>query len=255
MQEYSPSIRLYVDHELDREMPIELGAEQAHYLCVVMRQKEGAVIELFNGRSGSFSARLEVAGRKSCTLRCVDRISHQHAPSDVWLLFAPVKRTRLDFMAQKATELGASVIWPVQTDFTQVSRVKDDRLLANAIEAAEQSGRLDIPEVRTYQKLREVIASLPQDRQLIFCDELMAGGAAPGPVLAAKGAQKAALLIGPEGGFSAAERQMLQNHPQTLSISLGPRILRADTAALSALSLYQAICGDWVEKPDNADNM
>ena len=251
-EEYTPNIRLYVDKELAVNASIELDKAQSHYLVSVMRQKPGMQLELFNGRDGSFVAVIEQADRKAVQLRCSSHYSAQISSPDIWFVFAPIKRTRLDFMAQKATELGAGLIWPVFTDYTQVSRVNTDRLEANAIEAAEQSGRMDIPEIRPCEKLASVLCDWPSDRHLIFCDELAAGQNSPAQTLSAlkqnAGASlKAAILIGPEGGFSAAEREMLLNMDCTYTLSLGPRILRADTAGLSALTLVQAFCSDWVE--------
>jgi 16S rRNA (uracil1498-N3)-methyltransferase len=160
----------------------------------------------------------------------------------------PVKKARLDFIAQKASELGVRVIWPVKTDYCQISRVNDDRLAANAIEAAEQTERLDIAEIRSFDPLHDVLAACDDDRLLIWCDEASAGHPALNITTALAAApphDKAAILIGPEGGFSPAERHYLQTRINCLKISLGPRILRADTAAISALSCYQSICGDW----------
>ena len=167
---------------------------------------------------------------------------------DLWLLFAPVKKARLDFIAQKASELGVSLIWPIKTDFCQVSRVNDDRLLANAIEAAEQTERYDIAEIRSFSSLSKVLQNFENERLLIWCDEASAGYPALNITTALATApphEKAAVLIGPEGGFSETERTHLQSRVNCLKISLGPRILRADTAAISALSCYQSICGDW----------
>ncbi len=245
--EYTPSIRLYVTDRLTTGAAISLDADQSHYLITVMRQKQGAMVELFNGRDGSFFATIETAHKKSTRLVCGDLHHAQHHGADLWLIFAPVKRTRLDFMAQKATELGASLIWPCQTDYTQVGRVNTDRLEANAIEAAEQSGRLDIPCLRPFQKLDAILADWPEDRVIIFCDELVAGRSSHAHELSAIISGKAAILIGPEGGFSARERALLLAKDNIVRLSLGPRILRADTAALSALTLYQAFCGDWLE--------
>lgn len=245
--EYTPSIRLYVTDGLATGATICLDADQSHYLITVMRQKQGGVVELFNGRDGSFFASIETAHKKAARLVCAEQHRRQHHGADLWLIFAPVKRTRLDFMAQKATELGASLIWPCQTDYTQVGRVNTDRLEANAIEAAEQSARLDIPELRPFRKLDAILADWPDDRVIIFCDELAAGRKWPESDLSSVSSGKAAILIGPEGGFSARERDLLMARDKIIRLSLGPNILRADTAALSALTLYQAFCGDWLE--------
>lgn len=244
---YKPAIRLFVTAELAGGAEMTLDEGQSHYLANVMRQKQGAFIELFNGRDGSWQAELVTLSRKSVTVLCIQQTTAQHASPDVWLLFAPVKRARLDFMAQKATELGVTKIWPVDTEYCQMGRVKTDRLEANAIEAAEQTVRQDVPDMGPFIPLQTALLAWPEDRVLIFCDEGLAGDAPYAPLeqLATATGKKAAILIGPEGGFSPAEREMILSQSSVLPIHLGPRILRSDTAALSALSLYQAVCGDW----------
>jgi 16S rRNA (uracil1498-N3)-methyltransferase len=165
------------------------------------------------------------------------------------LLFAPVKKARLDFIAQKASEMGCSRIWPIRTEHCQVSRVNDDRMLANAIEAAEQTERLDIAEVMPFTNLSEALDSCDTDRTIIFCDEATAGDAGMNAVRVLSDAapiSHAAVVIGPEGGFSEAERAMISARQNSLKLSLGPRILRADTAAIAALACFQSVCGDWV---------
>ena len=244
---FRPAIRLFVPDDLFEGRKLTVDGGQAHYLINVMRQKQGALVELFNGRDGSWQAELTEVSRKSVELMCRIRIALQRKSPDVWLLFAPVKRARLDFMAQKATELGVSKIWPVGTNYCQMGRVKTDRLEAIAIEAAEQTVRLDVPAIGSFVKLNKILSSWPQDRVIIFCDEGLAGNVSFAPVerLATVSGRKAAILIGPEGGFSPSERELVLSQSSVLPIHLGPRILRADTAALSALSLYQAVCGDW----------
>ena len=249
-----PSIRLFTDQPLAEGATIQLSGEAAHYLGNVMRRQVGDQIELFNGRDDSFVAEITGVSKKSVMVRLATIGRKMTLSPDIWLLFAPIKRTRLDFMAQKATELGARLIQPVDTDFCQVGRVKTDRLRANAIEAAEQTGRLDIPEIGEFEALEKRLSSWPEDRIILFCDEIFASQPAketpdtPPDMIAAlqqiKG-RKAALLIGPEGGFSDKERARILECPEVIQISLGPRILRSDTAALAALSLYQAVCGDW----------
>lgn len=247
MTGYTPPIRLFVDAEVTTGTTVTLDKEQAHYLGHVMRRSAGDRVEIFNGRTDSMVAEITEIGRKSASLQVMRTCNFFQQSPDIWFLFAPVKRTRLDFMAQKATELGARKIQPVDTEFCQVSRVNLDRLSANAIEAAEQTGRLDIPEIGPFASLSAVLADWPSDRHLLFCDEALAGDTGFNPVqqLSATPLQKAGLLIGPEGGFSDAERQMIKQIPLLRPLSLGPRILRSDTAALAALSLFQAVCGDW----------
>ena len=240
-------IRLYIDADLAPDNRCALSADHAHYLHNVMRKSVGTQIAVFNGRDGCYLSEIIELSRKQGVIRCLSLQEAQWSSPDLWLLFAPVKKARLDFMAQKATELGVSVIWPVRTEYCQVKAIKDERLMANAIEAAEQTERLDLPEIRPFTELKEVLDSWPKERVIIFCDERLAGDHNGDAVriLSQIQTDKAAILVGPEGGFSMAEKQMITNLPHVMSISLGPRILRADTAALSALTLYQAINGDW----------
>lgn len=244
-----PKSRLFTPAELLKDAEILPSRDQQHYLMTVMRMNDGDPIGLFNGRDGEWLARVNPTSRKQCTLTVQQRLRGQSTSPDLWLMFAPVKKARLDFIAQKATEMGCSRIWPVRTDYCQMSRVNDDRMLANAIEAAEQTERLDIPEILTFTPLVEVLAGCENDRVLIFCDEESAGDSTVNAVtaLAAYGpVSKAAILIGPEGGFSDAERKLLETRENCLKVSLGPRILRADTAAIAALACFQSVCGDWV---------
>ncbi len=240
--------RLYVPSELAMGVSIIPNKNQQHYLVSVMRLVTGDVVALFNGMDGEWRAVIRGIGRRSCSLDVIAQTRSQQASPDLWLLFAPVKKARLDFIAQKASEMGASVIWPIRTDFCQITRVNDQRLVANAIEAAEQTERLDIAEIRSFVPLGDILSALPADRLLIWCDEAIAGrgdhnavsmfSARPKP-------QKAAILIGPEGGFSENERRNLDQRENCLKVSLGPRILRADTAMVAALTCYQSVFGDW----------
>ncbi len=213
-----------------------------------MRQKPGNIIEIFNGTDDSVTAEIRAISKKTAELYVIAPCRSFSRAPDIWFLFAPVKRTRLDFMAQKATELGARLIQPIDTDFCQVSRVKTDRLMANAIEAAEQTGRLDIPEIRSFEPLQTILGQWPVERALIFCDEKLAIHPSPPDMLAQFALARnrpAALVIGPEGGFSEKERALILECPEVIHVHLGPRILRSDTAALASLSLYQATAGDW----------
>ena len=248
METRHSQIRLYVSAPLAVDATVSLTRDQAHYLGTVMRKSVGTRVAVFNGQDGCYLAEITSLERKSAMLRCISLQQAQWYSPDLWLLFAPVKKARLDFIAQKATELGCSVIWPVRTDYCQIKAVKDDRVAANAIEAAEQTERLDIPEIRSFTSLEMVLDQWPEDRLLLFCDERPSGDqkSDAARILSEQTVKKAAILIGPEGGFSMDEKQRIDQLPQSVGISLGPRILRADTAALSALSLYQAICGDWV---------
>ncbi|MDA0187385.1 MAG: 16S rRNA (uracil(1498)-N(3))-methyltransferase [Proteobacteria bacterium] len=239
-----PKIRLYVDHALQAGQTVELSRDQANYLFNVMRLGQGAEVALFNGRDGEWRALVAEAGKRGGSLVCDAQTAPLMPPPDLWLLFAPIKKARTDFIVEKATEMGAARIIPVQTDFTNAERIRQDRLQAHAIEATEQCGGTFVPEVSDLQRLDRVLADWPEDRGLIFADEGLAG--ADTSLAAAPRRQSWAILIGPEGGFSEAERARLRGLPFVTPIALGPRILRADTAAVAALTLFQASLGDWV---------
>jgi len=227
--------RLFLEPALTDGARLPLEREQANYLLSVLRMKQDDTVLVFNGRDGEWLAAISVEGRKQASLTLVRQTRPQPAAPDLHYLFAPLKHARLDYMAQKAVEMGAGVIQPVLTRRTQVSRLNLDRMRANAVEAAEQCGILSLPEIRAERPLEAALEALEPERLLVFCDEAMAQ-AQPGPL---------AVLIGPEGGFDEGERQRILARPGTLPISLGPRILRADTAAVAALALVQAIRGDW----------
>ncbi|MRU15329.1 16S rRNA (uracil(1498)-N(3))-methyltransferase [Roseovarius sp. A21] len=235
-------IRLYVEQPLGEGQTIPLTREQAHYLFGVMRRGVGDTLAVFNGRDGEWRAEVREAGKRGGTLDAVEQTAPQCDPPDLWLLFAPIKKARTDFIVEKATEMGAARIMPVQTEFTNSERIRQDRLQAHAVEAAEQCGGTFVPDVSDLQKLDRLLADWPEDRQLMFCDEALAG---PGETLGQAGGGKWAILIGPEGGFSEAERARLHALPFAHAVSLGPRILRADTAAVAALTVWQQALGDW----------
>jgi len=244
--------RLYVEAGLSTGVRLELRDEQAHYLLHVLRMEEGTQLRLFNGRDGEWLAMLAEARKKSCTLNVQSQTRRFEPLPDIWLLFAPVKRARLDFIAQKATEMGAGVIQPVITRRTIVSRVKEERLQSNIIEAAEQCGLVALPELRDAETLSVLLdnwnAQAP-GRRILFCDEAAEAGDAENVLteLASKAGrgQPWAILIGPEGGFDPEERKRLHARSDTVAISLGPRIMRADTAAIAALAVVQLKLGDW----------
>jgi 16S rRNA (uracil1498-N3)-methyltransferase len=221
-------------------MSLTLEGPPANYLANVLRLGTGAQVKLFDGRTGEWLAEITVAGRKRVSLTVLRRLRDREAVPDLWLLFAPIKRGRIDWLVEKVTELGAARLVPVITQRTVVDRLNLDRLRAHAIEAAEQCERTALPELAEPVKLAALLRDWPQDRTLYFADE--AGGA---PLLAALKPGPAALLIGPEGGFTDEERAQVRVLPQARPVSLGPRILRADTAALAALSLWMAGAGDW----------
>lgn len=240
----SAKIRLYVDHPLGEGQSIPLEKEQAHYLFGVMRQRLGGAVALFNGVDGEWQAEVTEAGKRGGTLTCVAQSKPLQMPPDLWLIFAPIKKARTDFIVEKAAEMGAARILPVGTDYTNSERIRQDRLQAHAVEAAEQCGGTYVPEVCDLQKLSQLLDHWPAERQLMFCDEAEVGNALQ---LAAQDHKDApwAIVIGPEGGFSDKERKRLHAMEQAHVVSLGPRILRADTAAVAAMTLWQQALGDW----------
>jgi 16S rRNA (uracil1498-N3)-methyltransferase len=243
------SPRLYVDSALRAGTSVALDAAQAHYLHNVLRLKTGDTVLSFNGRDGEWRARI-AAGKRKLALEIEQQTRAQTRALDLHYLFAPLKHARLDYLIQKAVEMGVSRLQPVMTRHGQVTRVNLERMRANAIEAAEQCGILTLPEIEALRPLAEVIAARDSARLLVFCDEdaevkdpiaaLSAGRipdrSAPMPI---------AVLVGPEGGFAADERAALMKLPNTVRLALGPRILRADTAAVAALALVDAALGDW----------
>ena len=236
-------IRLYVEHPLGEGQSVPLTQPQAHYLFGVMRLGRGDAVTLFNGRDGEWRAEVVEAGKRGGMLDCTEQSGVQKDPPDLWLLFAPIKKARTDFIVEKAAEMGAAKILPVQTEFTNSERIRQDRLQAHAVEAAEQCGGVFVPEVKDLSRLDRLLANWPADRQLMFCDEALAGGSS---VLSDRLAgQPWAILIGPEGGFSEAERDRLKGLDFAHPVALGPRILRADTAAVAAMTLWQRQLGDW----------
>ncbi|HSC19329.1 MAG TPA: 16S rRNA (uracil(1498)-N(3))-methyltransferase [Rhizomicrobium sp.] len=290
LSEPGGKVRLYVEvAALVEGAQIAATPAQAHYLLHVMRARAGDRLSLFNGHDGEWLARIAEVTKRSCVFACERRTRAQTDTPDLWLCFAPIKKTPADYVSQKATELGVSVLQPVMTRRTIVSRVNRERLKANAIEAAEQSDRLTVPDAREPITLEKLLTHWPAERRLLFCDEAgeappiaQALATQPPPPLVGAGELRArrsnsgegafepeplpqsshaayvriapsrkgsgeafAILTGPEGGFDPAERDVIRKHPFVIPVSIGPRILRADTAALAALSVWQALCGDW----------
>jgi 16S rRNA (uracil1498-N3)-methyltransferase len=240
----SGKIRLYVDHPLGEGQSVPLSRDHAHYLFGVMRQGLGASVSLFNGQSGEWRAEVVEAAKRSGTLACVEQTGPLVVPPDVWLLFAPIKKARTDFIVEKAAEMGVRRIVPVMTEYTNAGRVQRDRLQAHAVEAAEQCGGTFVPEVAEAIKLDRLMADWDRGRMIMFCDETMAGLEQFDKP--AEGGAPWAVLIGPEGGFSDRDRRQVQVlEGSVLNTQLGPRILRADTAAVAALTLWQKTLGDW----------
>ncbi|WP_186376679.1 16S rRNA (uracil(1498)-N(3))-methyltransferase [Agrobacterium sp. DE0009] len=236
--------RLYIENTLAEGVGQEATAEQFNYLANVLRLADGAEILLFNGRDGEWKARLSFPSRKKIVLIPVEQTRRQPEAPDLHYLFAPLKVGRMDYLIQKAVEMGAGVLQPVMTQHVQGKIHSTEKLRANAIEAAEQCGILSLPEVAEPVKLKEMLETWPEDRRIIYCDEGDAGQN-PLPVLQAVKERKLALLVGPEGGFSEEERALLRSLAFVTPIPLGPRILRADTAAVAALAVIQACIGDW----------
>lgn len=236
-------IRLYVDHPLGPGQSVPVSRDQAHYLSGVMRRGPGDEVFVFNGTDGEWRTEIAEIGKRGGVLLAQDQTAPQRRPPDLWLMFAPIKKARTDFIVEKAAELGAARICPLQTQFTNAERIRRDRLQAHAVEAAEQCGGTYVPEVADLARLDKLLTDWPADRQLLFCDEAKVGE--PPTALAALRKGPWAILIGPEGGFSPEERNRLHALPQAHAVSLGPRILRADTAAVAALTLWQSALGDW----------
>ncbi len=231
---------------LNAGVEIDLPKEQAHYLGTVLRKMAGDDLRVFNGESGEWRAEIQQVSRKGGRLIICEQLRPPAKMPDIWLCFAPVRKHRNAFIIEKGTELGAAVFYPILTDHTQFVRFNADKARLQAIEASEQTERLDVPKVRDLRVggIEVMLKDWPQDRRLIFADE--AGDAAPAlTVLKGMEDGPAAILIGPEGGFSLREREMIRTKSFVTPVSLGPRILRADTAALSLLSLWQAVRGDW----------
>jgi 16S rRNA (uracil1498-N3)-methyltransferase len=235
--------RLHINAKLAITAEIALTREQAHYLTGVLRLVAGDAVRAFNGGDGEWLAYLTNVTRKSASLRCEKMVSAARLPPDIDYVFAPLKHARLDYMVQKATELGARRLRPVLTSRTVAERVNLERMRANVIEAAEQCNLVHVPEVLEPEKLEHLLAAWEKSRSLVYCDETMQ---AANPLTSlARLKTPAAVLVGPEGGFTDDEIKLLKSHSFVVPISLGPRILRADTAAIAALTLVQASSGDW----------
>ena len=250
--------RLFVEEALGAGAAIALDRDRAHYLRNVLRAASGDAVGLFNGRDGEWRARIAAFAKHGAVLEVETQTRPQAPEPDLWLVFAPVKRARIDFIAEKATELGASALVPVMTRRTVVARVNIDRLRANAVEAAEQTERLSVPEIREAASLDRLLAGWPAGRRLILCAEAgearpiaeaLRGLASESQELSGAPSGAWAVMTGPEGGFAPAELDGLANLPFVTAVGLGPRILRADTAALAALACFQAILGDGRVRP------
>lgn len=234
-------IRLFVDQPLGPGQAVRLSPDQTHYLTGVMRLGVGAAVLLFNGRDSEWRAVLAEAAKRGAVAVCEAGTRGLVLPPDLWLIFAPIKKARTDFIVEKAVELGVRRIQPVQTRHTNSERIRQDRLQAHAVEAAEQCGATYVPEVAELQALERLLAAWPEGRRLYWCDEAAAGQ----PARIEGEAGPSAILIGPEGGFAEVEQKRLRGMAGVTALALGPRILRADTAAVAAITLWQATFGDW----------
>ncbi|BAI71397.1 ribosomal RNA small subunit methyltransferase [Azospirillum sp. B510] len=236
--------RLYVDSPLAEGQSVGLDHERAHFLRHVLRLDRGDAVAVFNGRDGEWRAVIDGFGKGWCSLTLAEQRREQDTGPDLWLVFAPLKKGRIDFVAEKATEMGVSRLCPVFTRRTDPNRVNLDRLRANAVEAAEQCERLSVPDLADALPLDRALAAWPAERRLYLCAE--AGAARPiAEVLRDAAAGPAALLVGPEGGFDQSELDELAKLPFVVPVGLGPRILRADTAVVAALACWQSLAGDW----------
>jgi len=242
MSNKKPKTRLYTSDELKAGLVCLVDGNQGHHLVNVTRTKVGDYVSLFNGHAGEWLGEITKIGKGKAKITVREKTTEQKFEQDIWYLFAPIKKARIDYVVQKVTELGVSRISPVITSRTNLDRVKWDKMVANCIDAAEQCGRMTVPEVDVMISLDEKLNNWPKDRAILFCDEAEDINLIQNlkPTFG-----KWAILIGPEGGFSPEERKMLNAHKNTTSISLGSRILRADTAAVAALSLWQSYFGCW----------
>ena len=243
MRENYTLTRLYIEEPLSQDTAIALPADQARYLGTVLRKSAGDEVRVFNGQDGEWRAQISAISKRAASLGVTKQLRAPTSCPDITLCFAPVRKHRTAFIAEKATELGVSALQPVITARTQFPKLNIEKMRAQVIEAAEQTERLDIPAIEPAQKLTQMIESWDAARALIFADE--AGGARPAKEMLAHISGPAAILIGPEGGFTPQERELLLAQDFVTPVSLGPRILRADTAALALLTLWQSAQGDW----------
>lgn len=235
--------RLHLAETLSPNAEIVLNREQGHYLTGVLRLSAGDAVRAFNGRDGEWLAYLATVSKKSVSLRCERRVAEARLPPDIDYVFALLKHARLDYVVQKATELGVRRLRPAMTSRTVVERVNLERMRANVVEASEQCNLVYVPEVLEPEKLEKILATWEKDRSLVYCDETKVD---LNPLESLKALRTpTAVLVGPEGGFTDAEKALLKSQSFVIPIALGPRIMRADTAAIAALTLVQALTGDW----------
>ena len=238
-------IRLFAKQKLNKELVWQPEEAQVHYLLNVLRLSEGDCIKIFDGQSGEYIGKICNCSKKSCSIQILEKTREMEVCPDLWLLFAPVKKDKTDFIIAGATELGVAKIVPTITRYTISEKVKKERYEAQVIEAAEQCRRLDIPLIEEPKSLEKILQNWPQERILYFMDETGNGENIQTAFQKENSSHKAAVLVGPEGGFSEEELQNLRQKDFAKGVSMGKRILRAETAALSALACWQALCGDW----------
>ena len=239
------SVRLFVTSNLDKDLGVVLDKDQSHYIATVMRRAAGDKVALFNGRDGEWLGVFQEIHKNHCLVHVTEQMRPQMIEPDIELLFAPVKKIQTNLIVQKATELGVASLQPVQTQRTNADRLRGDKLAMQALEAAEQCERLNVPVVHGLVKLEQALAALAPDRTLIFCNERLTGNSARVMLPALENTGKWAVLTGPEGGFTTEEIELISQRNNTYAISLGPRILRAETAVIASLALLQAFHGDW----------
>ncbi|WP_340150784.1 16S rRNA (uracil(1498)-N(3))-methyltransferase [uncultured Sneathiella sp.] len=239
------SLRLYVPSDLGKDLGVVLDKNQSHYVATVMRREEGDKIGLFNGRDGEWLGHLQEVHKNHCLVHVTEQLRPQIDEPDIELLFAPVKKAQTAMIIQKATELGVASLQPIQTSRTNSERLRADKLALQALEAAEQCERLNVPIVHGLIKLEQALSTVYPERTLIFCNERLTGENAVKTLSGLEKTEKWGIITGPEGGFSDEEIDLISSRPNTYPISLGPRILRAETAVIASLSLLQAFHGDW----------
>ena len=244
------SIRLFCEDTLGVGQKINLEKDQTHYLKNVMRCKINDKIIVFDNTTGEYIAEIFNIDKRSISIEILEKTKPMYVPGDVWLIFCPLKKTRTDFLVEKSTELGLRKFLPTLSDKTQTKTLSMDRFKKNIVEAVEQCGGTFIPEILPVSSLAKVIEEMPQDRMIIFCDESLESRNINYSLLSEK-PEKVALLVGPEGGFSDSERNLLRTKKNVLPVSLGNRILRAETAAVVALTMWHGLVGDWHKRVDH----
>lgn len=250
MVEYTAKTRLYVQVPLAPQELLILDPGQSHYLTNVLRKKQGDIVHLFNGKEGEWEASIECPHKKHTELIVQKQTRSMQPVPDCWLVAAPIKHARMGFLVEKATELGVAVYQPILTKHSVVKQLNHDRIHANMIEAAEQCERCEVPELKPVLPIQQLMQDWPEDRTAFWCDETGTGNPLMQAIqdTALTSNNKTAMIIGPEGGFSASEIDLLSNHSNVVPVGLGPRILRAETACIAALSVIQSVLGDWQEK-------